>query len=993
MTKNKKSGIKKLVVFILLLLVLFIVGLASIPVIFKKDIIEIIKTESNKQLNATLDFDDLDLKLLSTFPDFSLEINQLSIKGEAPFDGVSLISIEKLLLELDLMKILFDGKYEVRKLALDQPHFHVKVLDDGNANYDIYRSSEGGQETSNEDDSSPLVFKIEEYEINEAILIYDDAYYATRLRLENLNHSGNFTMIGDKYLLETNSDAKSLDLSYDDIEYFQRSNLNIIFNGEVEFIEDDIKVVVAKNITKINQLNLALNGEFLMRENDYLFNLSIETIDQTFKSLLSVVPGVYQSEFDQLQTNGEFQFGGTFNGIYSDSLIPHFNVQMLVMDGYFKYPDFTEPVDQIQMNLSIDFPGGNDLDLLKLNLENFSLGFLNSTLKTNIYGSSLISDPFLKGALNSNIYLSDIAQVIPLNEQELGGEVFSNIIIKGNLSSIEEEKYNEFKSSGQLTIDNLIYESDLIDYSIALNSLDFEFYSDRLALNECLLKIGESDLSINGELHNYIQFILKDELIEGEFNVNSQFLDLDELYMDSFSDTSENALNNETINDSSQINNEVFDLPKNIDFSLTTNIKKAIYDSLQLKNLSGKLIIKNGVLNFNDLAMNLFKGSVKMKGDYFAISNRRAQMNFDMELNEISFDEAYLYFNPVKKYAPLVKFFNGDFTTKMNAEILFDENYNPIYNSISSNGNLKSKKVEVLDFPALDQLKDMVKEVLDNNNTIEDLNLSYHLKDGKFSIDKTPLKLKEFSASIYGSTSISQELDYTLETKLPISLINKNITNGISRVLNQSNLSEKLDEPIPLAIKIGGTVLSPKLLTNFTNQKEDVKDEIIAKGKEKVEEKIKEVKEDFIAIAQAKADEIINIAKQKSDLIRNEADKKALLIENQASAQKIIATNNMKKQVDKINKEAANQADKLVDEAKSPLAKLAAQKTADKLKKAAAEKANKIELNLINKANEAEKKAFSSAGKIRNEANNKADLIEKKSQMEAEKLIEAAKNK
>ena len=95
MTKNKKSGIKKLVVFILLLLVLFIVGLASIPVIFKKDIIEIIKTESNKQLNATLDFDDLDLKLLSTFPDFSLEINQLSIKGEAPFDGVSLISIEK----------------------------------------------------------------------------------------------------------------------------------------------------------------------------------------------------------------------------------------------------------------------------------------------------------------------------------------------------------------------------------------------------------------------------------------------------------------------------------------------------------------------------------------------------------------------------------------------------------------------------------------------------------------------------------------------------------------------------------------------------------------------------------------------------------------------------------------------------------------------------------------------------------------------------------
>ena len=169
----------------------------------------------------------------------------------------------------------------------------------------------------------------------------------------------------------------------------------------------------------------------------------------------------------------------------------------------------------------------------------------------------------------------------------------------------------------------------------------------------------------------------------------------------------------------------------------------------------------------------------------------------------------------------------------MNAEILFDENYDPIFNSISSDGNLRSNKVEVLDFPALDQLKDMAREVLEKNKTIENLNLSYHLKDGKFSIDKTPLKFKDFNASIYGATSVSQELDYTLESKLPISLINKNIPKGISSILNNSNLSEKLDEPVPLAIKIGGTVLSPKLLTNFTNQKEEIKDQIIAKGKKK----------------------------------------------------------------------------------------------------------------------------------------------------------------
>ena len=54
--------------------------------------------------------------------------------------AISLISIKKLLVELDLMKILFDGKYEIKKLALNQPQFHIKVLDDGtcNSNNHIY---------------------------------------------------------------------------------------------------------------------------------------------------------------------------------------------------------------------------------------------------------------------------------------------------------------------------------------------------------------------------------------------------------------------------------------------------------------------------------------------------------------------------------------------------------------------------------------------------------------------------------------------------------------------------------------------------------------------------------------------------------------------------------------------------------------------------------------------------------------------------------------
>lgn len=965
---------------------MLLIGFVAVaPIIYKDDIIELIKEQSNENLNADLNFDDIDLSLLSTFPSMTLDLNNLTISGKDTFADIKLLDLNKLSLKLDLWKIVIDGEYEVKSISLDKPKIYVKVLSNGMANYDIYNSSDTTSQQSTETvESSPLEFKISNYEITNASIIYDDASYATKLKLEDLNHFGSFKMIGDKYLMETTTNVNGLDLNYEQVNYFQKSKADIVFNGEIEFIGEELKMVISESILKINQFKLSVEGDFLMSPKDYLMNLSISTLDQDFKSLFSIVPGVYKQDFSSINTNGAFDFQCLINGVYSDSLVPKIDMDLAVNDGFFKYPDLPNSVENIDVKLDIDFPGGHNLDLLKINLNDFSLSFLNSSFSSNIYASNLISDPFLKSVLISKIDLLDISKVYPIKGQEFSGIISTNINLEGNLSTIEQERYDEFNASGKLNVSEMEISFSDLDYDIDLKSLEFEFFPDKLSLNKLTLLVGESDFSMNGELVNYLPYVLEEEKLKGSFNVASSLIDVDQLYVDSSSETSSESIQN-TVEDTIEVN-ELYEIPQNIDFTFSTEINNLIYDSLTLEAIKGVLLLKNGVLNFNEIEMKIFNGLFKMNGNYKTSSIKRAQLILDMDLSNISFDQAYLYFNTVKKYAPAVKYFEGNFSTTLNMDLTIDENYLPIYDLLYANGSLKSKGVKILDLPALKKLDKLDKSIIEKNNKIKDLNLSFNIKNGRFTLDPTNVQLKDFQAKIYGSTSMSQEINYNIESQIPLSLIDNNFTKGITNFLSKKNDSEN---KIPVSFIIGGTVLSPTYKTNISINKGDLKGNLISTVKEKVDD----LKYEALKEAQKKADLLIEEAKKKANLIRKEAEVNAVKIETEAKKQNRNAKDEIKKKVAQLKQEAIDEANKLESKASSPIAKIAAKKTGQELKKSANKQSESLEKKLTKEADNALDIAIQKAKKVRSEGNKKADLLEQTTKFEADKLIEAAKKK
>ena len=139
-----------------ILIVLLITSIIVLPIIFKDDIIQAVKEAANDNLNAQVDFGDFDVSLISSFPDFSFDIADVSVIGIDSFAGDTLLYMGSMILTVDLMAAI-NGKYNIKTFAIDGLTANAIVLRDSTANWDIVKAS--GEEEVEEEEEEVVVLQ------------------------------------------------------------------------------------------------------------------------------------------------------------------------------------------------------------------------------------------------------------------------------------------------------------------------------------------------------------------------------------------------------------------------------------------------------------------------------------------------------------------------------------------------------------------------------------------------------------------------------------------------------------------------------------------------------------------------------------------------------------------------------------------------------------------------------------------------------------------
>ena len=907
--------IKKIVISVLVLFLLIIGTLIVVPVLFKDDIVSLVKEQANENLNAQVDFGNFDLSLLSTLPNFLFQIEDITVIGRGPFSNDTLVKMGKLSLKVDLKSVM-DGNYVVESIGVSDLYAHAVVLQDSTVNWDVAISDttaladeqksteQAGNQAANEgtnQEETPFKFELSNFSFTNINVVYDDRLGGVKAKVVNLNLNGDYQMDGDQMTLNTLTTIEGVTAVMDGVRLMNK--VKVIAKANLEIDNEKSRYTFKDNEFALNNLKLGLDGFVAMPDQGIELDLKVAAKNNTFSEVLSLIPSVYKGEIQGVETNGDFSLTADLNGVMVGDQLPAFSVGFSVKNGFLKYPDLPESVENIQIELAVNNKTGV-LDHTLVNLSLFHFEVAENPIDLKFFVKNIESDPNMKGEVKSKLNLESLAKAIPM-EEALKGRLNADIEFAGQLSSIEQEQYEDFDLKGQLTLMDFLYQSAALP-DVKIKNMHVNFSPKYFELGHMELTIGESDISGKGKVDNILPYVFKEDTIRGEFSLSSSYFNLNELMTNDSSSANSGetdavvGIDEAGAGDSVSVSSSgVVEVPGNIDFVLNSSFKKIAYDNMPITDFVGQLVVKNSKVKFKDASLNILGGAIELDGTYSTQNPIVPQLDMDLSIKDMDIPIAFQTFNTVEKMAPIAQHAKGSFSTSLNLKGVMTENMDIDLNSLTGKGDLVTKDLVIEGHKLFDQLAKVLKNPKYKKLEAKNLKIKYEFKDGKVHVKPFDLKLGNSKAKIEGWNSFEQTLSYTFGLEIPREEFGGGANSLISSLEGQASklgANVELGKYVLVDVLATGPVSGPKLKVVPKGMSgegdKSMKDQAVGALKEAAKEKAKELKKkaqqeadklkkEAEAKAKAEAERLQKEVKQKA---KAEADKQKAAIQAKAKA-------------------------------------------------------------------------------------------------------------
>jgi hypothetical protein len=803
--------IKKILIGLLVFFVLLISAAIVLPIVFKDDIFALVEEEANNNLNATVEFGDIGLTLFESFPDFTLTVDDIKVTGQGVFQGVKLADIKALKLSLDLMSVINGGTIQINTIGLLSPNLHVIVMADGTANYDITKpSDEAEAPVEAAGDEAGFSVGLSEYYLRNANIIYDDRAGGMYAHLVNFTHEGSGDFTQDDFLLKTKTNADAVTFKMDGVPYLNRTKLDMKFDMNMNM--PNMKFEFVENYVKLNALHLGFDGWLAMPDEEGSpmdMDITFKTQETTFKSLLSMVPVIYMTDFEDIETDGNLALSGMAKGRMIGDNLPAFAIDLNVDKARFQYPDLPKSAENIAIDLHVQNPGGTD-DKTIVDLNKFHVELANNPIDMILHMRTPISDPYIDADIKMNLDMASIADVVPLEEgQSITGRIISDIQLKGNQSAIDQERYEDFNAAGMLVLQAFDYKDPTMPYATLIEVCSLSFTPSTAKLTEFKMMVGESDISLVGHVDNIVEWYVADKPLEGDFTMRSKYMNINEFMEDDGSETSSDS-------EETEGSSGVAEVPAGFNFGLNIGIEKLLYDNLNITNVTGQVDMKDQKLSMKQLTMNMLKGSLILSGDYATVNPVSPDFDVDMVISQWDIPETYKYLEIAQKMAPIMENATGAFSSQLTMAGKLDQAMEPVLNSLDGRGKLKTHNVSLKEPKVLAKAAEAVKYDGIKNMTLNDVNVSFKFEDGRVNVDPVDYEIaREIPANFSGSHGFDGTLDYVLKLDIPTKLMGGAATQVVSGLLSKvsgaTGVNAALPERVKVDLDITGTSEDPKV--------------------------------------------------------------------------------------------------------------------------------------------------------------------------------------
>lgn len=808
-----KKVLKGLGIFLLVT----IIALAAAPFLFKDKIKEMIAKTLNENVNANIAFEDVDLSLFKSFPQAHVTIDKLSIINKTPFAGDTLLYAGETNVTMSV-KELFKGEGETMSLeSFSAVDGIVNIIfnKDGVGNFDIALKEAEEKKPS---ESKPFSLDIQKYGVENLKFSYIDEGSNMKMVLDSIYHEGKGNFAAQKLDLETKTTAK---LSFEMEKMNYMNNVRITLDAILGIDLEKSKYEFKDNKALINQLPLEFNGFIQMVEAGQTYDLTFKTPTSDFKNFLGLVPAAYSGDINKVKTTGQFSVDGKVKGNLTETTIPAFDVKIASNNASFQYPDLPKSVKNIVIDTHIVNETGAMNDTY-VNLHQLSFAIDQDVFNAKAIVKNIATNALVDAELKGTINLANVTKAYPVKlDKPLTGILKADVKTKFDMQSVEKSQYQNIQNSGTVSLTGFNYEGPEMAKPFKINQANVAFNPNHINLSKFDAKTGSSDIQVNGTLDNFYGFMFKNQILKGKFNMNSTKL----VVSDFMAPTT-------TVNDEGKKTTEAVKIPSFLDCSITAKAGTVVYDNLNLKDVSGNMVIRDEAVTLNNLKMGIFGGNIGLTG---TVSTKGNTPKFDMNLglNAVNIAESFTQLDMLKSIAPIAGVINGKLNSTIKLSGNLQNDMTPNLKTISGDlfGQLLSTTINEKNSAMLTALSSNMKFIDMSKLNLNDVKAALSFKDGKVNLKPMDIKYQDITVNVGGTHGFDQTMNYNLKFDVPVKYLGKDVTNLLAKL---TPADQKQITSIPVNGLMTGNFSQPKFNSDLKQSTTNLTTQLVKMQKEKL---------------------------------------------------------------------------------------------------------------------------------------------------------------
>jgi uncharacterized protein involved in outer membrane biogenesis len=872
------------------LVLLLVAAALAIPFLFRDRLDALLKAHVNASVDATVDWQTLDLSLVRGFPHLGVTARGLRICNRAPFDGLCLAEIDELSARLSLVSLLRDV-IDVRSVSVRRPRVRLSVREDGLANWQITRSDPAAPP-----DASPSALRIalREYAIEDAHVVYANLASDLAWELAGLSHRGHGDFSRHDVALDTTSHADRANLALKGVRYLRDARVDVDADARLDVRAG--RVTIHDSEIRLNDLTLGLEGSVGRHDDGLALDVRWTSRTDDLRGLISLVPEALVGNLEGLETAGAAAVSGRAAGTYGAQAVPALELRLKVDNGRFKYASLPAGADQIAIDGTITSAQAADWDHVVVDVPRFTARLAGRPVEGRFRLASLVSDPSMDVAVRTSLDLSDLPRLVPFAAGDtLAGHAEADVRLAGRVSALRQEQYQRFTAEGYVDLRDVLYRRRASNRDVHASALSLTFNPRHVQLLADGAGIGETTVTIRGRLERYLTWWFADDVLSGAVDVNGAAIDLADLLRrdaPAANPAADTGLP------------RLATLPERMDLTITTAARRVSYGAIELGGVRGQIRVHDRRADLSDVGFGLFGGSVVVTGSYDTKDLARPLVALSYSAKGIDIQQAARQSSALRAIAPVVLAAAGtvdstlEMTGALSPSLTFD------LASLAGRGSVNSSNVRLDRFTPLVALARSLKIGHLETATIGDVRFTFVVHDGRMITSPFDVQIGELSLRVGGSTTFAGPmLDYDITGRIPTSVFGAEASDRVTEWLGPAAAGGGVPALLGVTARLTGTVGQPSVALK-----------VDAGGAASA------VRGAALEQARAEAERLLARARNEAESIRREAD---------AAAARLRA-------------EADEAADRLVAGASNPLAQAGARVAAARLRQEAATRADQI---------------------------------------------------